>query len=139
MDSIPQKITGTSFHKMNFRDFCRRFACAALSRIKSADGLSELEQTLVSIAFAVIKIDNRDFRQSNQLDDFEDRLMIQDNWNPAPQSRNPQDFALGRAETSSYHRFRFGVSSSTRFFTTLPKSMAINPAISAILKSSPAT
>ena len=139
MGSIPQKITGTSFHKMNFRDFCRRFACAALSRIKSAGGFSGLEQTLVSIAFAVIKITNRDFRQTNRLDDFEDLLMIQGNWDLAPRPHNPQDFALGRAETSSYHRFRFGVSSSTRFFTTLPKSIAINPAISAILKSSPAT
>jgi len=139
MDSIPQKITDTSFHKMHFRDFCRRFACAALSRIKSADGFSGLEQTLVSIAFAVIKINNQDFRQTSRLDDFEDLLMIQDHWNPAPLPRNPQDFALGRAETSSYHRFRFGVSSSTRFCTTFPKSMAINPAISAMLKSSPAT
>ena len=139
MGSIPQKITGTSFHKMNFRDFCRRFACAALSRIKSAGGFSGLEQTLVSIAFAVIKINNRDFRQTSRLDDFEDLLMIQDNWNPAPRPHNPQDFALGRAETSSYHRFRFGVSVSTRFCTTFPKSMAINPAISAMLKSSPAT
>ena len=139
MDSIPQKIRGTSFHKMNFHDFCRRFACATLSRIKSAGGLSGLRQTLAFIAFAVIKINNRDFRQTSRLNDFEDLLMIQDNWNPAPRSHNPQDFALGRAETSSYHRFRFGVSSSTRFFTTLPKSMAINPAISAMLKSSPAT
>ena len=124
---------------MNVRDFCRRFACAMLSQIKSSCGFSGLGQTLVSIAFAVIKINNRDFRQTSRLDDFEHLLMIQDNWNPMPRPRNPQDFALGRAETSSYHRFRFGVSSSTRFFTTLPKSMAINPAISAMLKSSPAT
>ena len=124
---------------MNFRDFCRRFACAALSRIKFSCGFSGLEQTLGSIAFAVIKINNQDFRQTSRLNDLEYLLMIQRPWNPTPRPRNPQDFALGRAETSSYHRFRFGVSSSTRFFTTLPKSMATNPAISAMLKSSPAT
>lgn len=83
MDPVLRNITGSGFYEMNFRDFCRRFAREARQRIADGTGLNEAEQQLIPIAFEVIKIIDRDFRETGRLDDFEDLLLAQDRWNPA--------------------------------------------------------
>ena len=99
--------------------------------------LFDTGKKLVSIALKVNKIPTE--ISIKPINGFVNPLTNIYNKDPMPLLPICYARALGRAETSSYQRFRCGVSPPTRFFTNLPKSIAISPAISAMLKSSPAT